>query len=400
MRFGKKLALQVMEDSSGAPYLSHKPMKESINRTVRELRLYQARVQNLQGGHAVPVAGGNFGPNDADGSASPAELAERIREFDRQLFLIVDDDLAKILAYVRTGEVRISAELAQLQDGAMSAGILVQEAQLERLEKTIQNAPQDRAQLTWQLLQLRMRSIPTQMAVDLEGLGQECNELIEVVNQHAQYLEINVAGFRKLLKRHEKQIPLEFRSRSIPSLGFHRLVTHTSRELLDLIRQISAVVVDAQERLEKMQGPEVIARALQANTWTKLVEQRGLGPECEMVLNIQKQLKHLVNGQPPMCQDQSAASRGLGPSTMHLYPKPASQSGFPVAKLQAQQQARAQAVQADELLQSQRLQQAVAAGPYGAVPYQMAAGYGGPCGGGWAGGMRQPDAGMPYPSFR
>mmetsp|Transcript_23383 Transcript_23383/g.59745 ORF Transcript_23383/g.59745 Transcript_23383/m.59745 type:complete len:399 (-) Transcript_23383:7-1203(-) len=384
MRFGKKLALQVMEDNSGAPYLSHKPMKEAINRTVRELRLYQARVQSTQyggGPDALAAGGGNFSGGDAaNNAASPSELVERIRELDRQLFVVVDDDLARILAYVRQGELRLSAHLAQLQDSAMEAGILVQEVQLERLEKVLPNTAQDRAALALHLLNLRMRSDPGKMTTDIDRLAVQCNVLIDVANHHAQYLEINVAGFRKLLKRHEKQIPLEFRSRTIPSLGFHRLVTHTSRQLLDLVKQISAVIVDAGQRLEEVASPDVILRALQGNQWTQLVEQRGLGPECEMVLNIQKQLKHPVKSQL-LTRDQNGPNGG---STMHLYPKPFSASGFPASKGAAQgqnqQQQQAALGKGNEDLPHSQLGHLQALGAYApAAQYQMGGG------GGWGG---------------
>mmetsp|Transcript_138029 Transcript_138029/g.275171 ORF Transcript_138029/g.275171 Transcript_138029/m.275171 type:complete len:104 (-) Transcript_138029:430-741(-) len=102
MRFGKKLALQVMDDQSGAPYLSHKPMKEAINRTVRELRLLQAATQG----------NGDAGANMAALTpAGLAELEERVASLDHQLFVLVDEDLERIIKHIRVGEAQLQQHI-------------------------------------------------------------------------------------------------------------------------------------------------------------------------------------------------------------------------------------------------------------------------------------------------
>eukprot|EP00434_Breviolum_minutum_P025072 symbB.v1.2.022148.t1/scaffold1909.1/size96399/12 len=88
MRFGRKLALQVTSDQTGAPYLSHKAMKEAINKTVRDLRLYQSRSQSLENFKAGMIL--------PEGEALPtvdelAKLEEQIKDFDKELFSIVEE---------------------------------------------------------------------------------------------------------------------------------------------------------------------------------------------------------------------------------------------------------------------------------------------------------------------
>jgi len=333
MRFGKKLALQVMEDNSGAPYLSHKPMKEAINRTVRELRLYQARMQGWQeGGNAGGAAGGTAPAS----SEELAELEERIASFDRQLFALVDDDLARIHQHVRLGETSLQGLLAQQQRHLIDASLLVEESQMQRLEKILPQAVEDRASLCRQVVELRIQSDPVAVANDLQNLGAEYNALVDFAAQHSQYLEINVAGFRKLLKRHEKQIPHRFRSRPMPCLGFHRLVTHTSRNLLEMVRQMQALLVDARQRFHNAVAPDQAAQILRASggQWVELQELRGLGPECEMVLNIQRQLKDPMNSH---LVGDLGSDLG-GPSPGFLYPKPGGPMRIGGQQQQQQQQ--------------------------------------------------------------
>eukprot|EP00429_Kryptoperidinium_foliaceum_P033230 CAMPEP_0176156214 /NCGR_PEP_ID=MMETSP0120_2-20121206/79845_1 /TAXON_ID=160619 /ORGANISM="Kryptoperidinium foliaceum, Strain CCMP 1326" /LENGTH=319 /DNA_ID=CAMNT_0017493423 /DNA_START=14 /DNA_END=973 /DNA_ORIENTATION=- len=297
MRFGKKLALQVMDDASGAPYVSHKAMKEAISRAVRELRLYQARLQQT-----------DLGWKDDGTSCSttdmrlptPAELSEmeaRVTAFDEELFAIVDDDLFRILAHAQDCETLFSARLARLQGGLVRAGLLMEEAQLQRLETLMPAAQGDKPSLCQRVLEFRICAAPVDAFRAQQSLAVEYNAAVEVANQHAQYLELNVAGFRKLLKRHEKQIPQPFRSRPGPFLGFHRLVSHRCRSMLDFLRQVKSVLALAREIFEQAL-PSADAAPDVDMEWVELEELRGLGPECETVLSIRRQLREHTGGVP------------------------------------------------------------------------------------------------------
>lgn len=324
MRFGKKLALQQQEDVSGAPYLSHKPMKEAINRTVRELRLYQAKLQDMEqarGGFMplAPGGGGSSGSGATPGEASTnlaadlQELEDRVSSLDKQLFAQVDKDLSKLLGHVRFGEATISKILLGVQGEAMHMGLLMEESQLRELQKKLPGVAPDNLQgLVRQMLDLQIQCDPVGMCQRLSELTTEFNSLVEEVNQHSQYLEINVAGFRKLLKRHEKQIPVKFRARQMPFLGFHRLVTHTSHKLLEVCRQLGQVIGDAWQKLFDANG--------EYSNLPDMTEVKGLGPECEMVLKVQKQLK-------AQTEVSGAFVNGLDVGLVHqapglLYPKP------------------------------------------------------------------------------
>jgi len=317
MRFGKKLALQVTADQSGAPYLSHKAMKEAINRTVRELRLYQSKSQNYEAWQ-----NGNILPEGE--AATPRELAEiegSIVALDQQLFTLVDDDLRRIFAHVRKTEQQLGQGLSDLQNLAIQMGALVEEEQLNRLERTLPSAPESRAALCEKLLELRIKSNPSCMAEQLEDLVTQYNNFVEQSNEHLQYLEINVAGFRKLLKRHEKQIPQHFHARRMPFLDFHCLVTHTSRQLAKLVVQFGGIVGDTKRRLEADVAHAHQEVAKQVSQIPDIQELRGLGPECAMVLEIQKQIKDPMNSQ---LLRMAAGMNGAAPAGL-LYPKPGNQ---------------------------------------------------------------------------
>mmetsp|Transcript_23687 Transcript_23687/g.68077 ORF Transcript_23687/g.68077 Transcript_23687/m.68077 type:complete len:316 (+) Transcript_23687:115-1062(+) len=302
MRFGKKLALHMMSDDSGAPYLSHKPMKEAINCTVRELRKYQAKTQSMEKHGAV----------DEDEQAL-AELEARITAFDREFLDLVDEDIARILSHIRQGEAQLQSQLEKLQRRLVDAGLLLDEAQFSRLEQVLPNRVEDKARLCRQLLALRMQSDPVAALREQQASAVECNAFLSVAAQHAQYMEVNVAGFRKLLKRHEKQIPQVFRARLQPCLRFHRLVTRTSRALLETASRIRTLVLDARRRFEEELSPDQIAHAkgFVGDFGPDISEFRGLGPECEMVLEIRRQLRDMDSNElPTTASPFSAATPG------------------------------------------------------------------------------------------
>mmetsp|Transcript_111829 Transcript_111829/g.312638 ORF Transcript_111829/g.312638 Transcript_111829/m.312638 type:complete len:392 (+) Transcript_111829:96-1271(+) len=333
MRFGKKLALQVMVDQTGAPYLSHKPMKEAINRTVRELRLYQARAQGTERAWQEGAPHPNV---DAEGQ-DLSELEERILALDRDFFALVDGDLARIRAHVREGEVRLLSQLGDLQSDLIQTGLLVDETQLGRLESVLPSLMGDKPALCRKIIELRMRSDPVAALEDQQKLATAYNAFVQAASQHAQYLEINVAGFRKLLKRHEKQIPQQFRSRPQPCLTFHKLVTRTSRQILDLTLQTRSILLDARRRFQQAVPADDAAYAIRlaGGCWTDLAEFSGLGPECEMVLQVQRQLKDPVNSEFGKTMTEAAAAAICGA----LYTKPSAQAGGEVSQQRAHGQA-------------------------------------------------------------
>eukprot|EP00929_Paragymnodinium_shiwhaense_P103357 TRINITY_DN6682_c1_g1_i1.p1 TRINITY_DN6682_c1_g1~~TRINITY_DN6682_c1_g1_i1.p1 ORF type:complete len:438 (+),score=101.99 TRINITY_DN6682_c1_g1_i1:140-1453(+) len=304
MRFGKKLACQVMSDGTGAPYLSHKHMKEAINIIVRELRHYQVREsqETADGKPMVNADGVPLGAEDCkDVVEDLSQLEQRIREADRQLFVLVDQDLENILAHIRRNEAGLGEAVAKVQEEALSNGFLLQEGaclpgllreELFRGPPSVMPSGQQHSMslACAKLIDLQLRCDPVGMAGRLLDLAGVYTALVDNMNQHLEYLEINVAGFRKLLKRHDRQIPVHFRSRSDPCLGFHRFVTRTTIRLLEVCEHMREIVEDCYQRLQQSGSHEAMS-LLPSEPGELHKKLTGLGQECKMVLEVQKQLR-------------------------------------------------------------------------------------------------------------
>eukprot|EP00930_Biecheleria_cincta_P096615 TRINITY_DN88433_c0_g1_i1.p1 TRINITY_DN88433_c0_g1~~TRINITY_DN88433_c0_g1_i1.p1 ORF type:complete len:435 (+),score=86.34 TRINITY_DN88433_c0_g1_i1:90-1394(+) len=316
MRFGRKLALQVTSDQTGAPYLSHKGMKEAINKTVRDLRLYQTREQcleNWRAGIALP-----------EGEALPTademrNLEEQIKELDRELFLIVEQDLRNIFVHVRSTEARLESSFSELQETALEVGLLTDEESLKRIRQTLPFELASPMELCQRLLEFRMLQNLGGLLQSIRRLTESYHSFLDTLDEHTQYLEINVAGFRKLLKRHEKQVPQKFHASRSPCLDFHKLVTRTSRQMVSLAGQFSQILGDAVQRSRvaarsgKLADDSVEASLRLLSNLPELRTPKGLGPECQMVLQIQEKLKE------PAMQAVLPSSNG---QVDFLYPKP------------------------------------------------------------------------------
>lgn len=327
MRYGKKLALQVSDDHSGAPYVSHKLIKEAINRTVRELRQYQSGLAIVE-----QIWQGTLSADPIAGEAPPTaealmDLAAQVAGHDRQLFSIVEEDLEQITAHIRTSEDDLERRIADLQWRGIELGMLIEDSRLHLLEKALPQLAENPSDLCKHLVELRIRADPKGATRFLAELCGEYDELVEAMNVHTQYVEINVAGFRKLLKRHEKQVPKVFHARPTPYLGFHRLVRRSSQDVLELARQLGEVLEDTRRRFEAIAEAERCDAALQASRSARPTsELKGLGAECRMVLEIKRQLQDPMTGHIL----QLAASAHDAPPGV-LYQKPDTDSPSPYA---------------------------------------------------------------------
>ena len=91
----------------------------------------------------------------------------------------------------------------------------------------------------------------------------------------------------KLLKRHEKQIPSRFHARRAPFLGFHKLLTRCTQQLLKTTEAFGRTLADAQQRLNEHRGSSEAGASIDL----EVLQPKGLGVECAMVLQIRRQLK-------------------------------------------------------------------------------------------------------------
>jgi len=203
MRFGKKLALQSNSDPTGAPYISHGSLKTTIERFSRELKVVTAT------NHAATM--------------------------DQMFFQILLKDVSHILRHIQNTENGLAKDLGIIQRRAIDLGIIYEKDALEQLAKTISYKSADPDTMCQYLLGLKL--LDSESAPAIRQVMVDFDKWLVRLDQHTKYIEINAAGFRKLLKQREKQITkLQFSAEKqcIPLNDFSwtELVTNQVRLLI------------------------------------------------------------------------------------------------------------------------------------------------------------------------
>jgi len=171
MRFGKKLALQSNSDPTGAPYVSHGSLKTTIERVTRELKV-----------------------------TTPMNHAAAM---DQMFFQILLKDVSHILNHIQETESRLAKDLGIIQRRAIDLGIIYEKDALEQLAKTISYKSGDPAMCQYLLA---LKQLDSESAPAIRQVMIDFDKWVVRLDHHIKYIEINVAGFRKLLKQREKQI--------------------------------------------------------------------------------------------------------------------------------------------------------------------------------------------------
>ncbi|EEQ97162.1 cytoplasmic dynein heavy chain, putative, partial [Perkinsus marinus ATCC 50983] len=109
MRFGRKLALALQNDTEDAPFISHKHLKEILSRQVREIRSL------------------NDMANKESQEANSSK--ETIRIMDSHFFATMDSDVEAMLAYIGTKQEGLARSVAALVVRAQQAGLIDQDNQ-------------------------------------------------------------------------------------------------------------------------------------------------------------------------------------------------------------------------------------------------------------------------------
>ncbi|EEQ98158.1 hypothetical protein Pmar_PMAR001973 [Perkinsus marinus ATCC 50983] len=157
---------------------------------------------------------------------------------DGHFFATMDSDVEAMLTYIGTKQEGLARGVAALVVRAQQAGLIDQDGQppnamfSSTLSQVCVVMSQLGSLLSGYLVQCAAYSqltmilsgslaLAADMARELEVVTEEANELLS-------YIDINVAGMRKLLKQHDKQIPVEYQKRPIGSptyIRHHRLLT-------------------------------------------------------------------------------------------------------------------------------------------------------------------------------
>lgn len=174
MRFGKKLAIQSNADPTDAPYISHGALKTTIERFSRELKLPTVPC------HAAAM--------------------------DQIFFQILRSDLDHILRHRRAADEELKKKMGRIQRRAIDLGILYEKEQLEQLASTLGYKSDHQRKLCRYLMKLKLDVDGQPNIAVIHQLMMDFNNLLGDIQKQTDYIEINAAGFRKLLKQREKQL--------------------------------------------------------------------------------------------------------------------------------------------------------------------------------------------------
>lgn len=334
MRYGKRLALQVIEDDSGAPYISNNALKDVMNKIGRHLRTSQIRL-------------GATDKNEDDVSVYlPAEaecedkttIENSIRSLEVQLYEIIENDFGCIFRHICSSESEILLLMTSLQTSAKKLGLLFgdqansQDASTDGVETSSAFPSQESEpeiphgtfseESRFDVVCINL--IELQVAIDPGGFGSQLDivwakyaAIVTMINGHCRYIEINVAGFRKLLKRHEKQVLAMCRDDFVHYTGFHRLVTPVTVSLLRQARLLGKRLADARQCLHHAIAGDVAVRKAGEILIPVL---QGLGTESRAVLLVQGKL--CSNDEFALGANHSDASGRDTLTASCLYPKP------------------------------------------------------------------------------
>ncbi|EER14652.1 hypothetical protein Pmar_PMAR027445 [Perkinsus marinus ATCC 50983] len=214
MRFSKRLALAMQEGS--LPYLSQKTIKHHLVGLEKLAKTF-ARQNELLGTESlasliifVNTERARYGIPQRDVLLT----LEEIRFQDGEMFSVVDRDIECIKGAIEELELSLMHEISQWITKANHGGLLLTERQVEC-------APQKNGQrLAQALVSYHVSSLGTEAACSwVESYVRSYCNFHEHLAELMNYIDVNLAGFRKLLKRHDKNIPRLFHARSTPFLG-------------------------------------------------------------------------------------------------------------------------------------------------------------------------------------
>jgi hypothetical protein len=177
MRYGKKLALCLQdEQNSTKPFISHKAWREVLSVAAREHR----------GGCDIDV----------------------IVKYDAQFLALLRSDVEQISKYCQQVERDIATSLEELTVKADQSGITL-EGPVARMALEIHKTLIESSYpLLHNATATSLRSLWSQLATLVSEVCNTFNDLAWKFQQHSNYLEVNIAGFRKTIKQRGKQIPV------------------------------------------------------------------------------------------------------------------------------------------------------------------------------------------------
>ncbi|KAF4680149.1 hypothetical protein FOZ60_013993 [Perkinsus olseni] len=246
MRFSKRLALAMQEGT--LPYLSQKTIKHHLVGLEKLAKTF-AKQNELLGTESmasliifVNTERARYGIPQRDVLLT----LEEIRYQDGEMFSVVDRDIECIKGAIEELEVTLMHEITQWISNANHGGLLLAERQVEC-------APQKNGQkLAQALVSYHVKSLGTEAACSwVESYVRSYSTFHEHLTKLMDYVDVNLAGFRKLLKRHDKNIPKIFHARDTPFLGFHSIVTRVTMKVFVVAVKIHTLLRECLDEIDR-----------------------------------------------------------------------------------------------------------------------------------------------------
>lgn len=219
MRFGKLLAAVTQNSRADEPYISYKDLKHNLSKV--SALCGKDEPDNSSGDDYGPVQQEILESQAASSSSSVLAASStghpRIVGPQQDFFSLLDQDLAASKLYVQSNVSGIEAMIGEWQVAAVKAGLVFTPQQVDEVRSQLPVHIEEEALVDW-LLSLT----PGAKAKDARlALVDKYSEVARLLNSLLQYVEVNLTAVRKILKKFDKKIPPEFRTRKVQDYKVH-----------------------------------------------------------------------------------------------------------------------------------------------------------------------------------
>lgn len=219
MRFGKLLAAVTQNSRADEPYISYKDLKHNLSKV--SALCGKDEPDNSSGDDYGPVQQEILESQAASSSSSVVAASStghpRIVGPQQDFFSLLDQDLAASKLYVQSNVSGIEAMIGEWQVAAVRAGLVFTPQQVDEVRSQLPVHIEEEALVDW-LLSLT----PGAKAKDARlALVDKYSEVARLLNSLLQYVEVNLTAVRKILKKFDKKIPPEFRTRKVQDYKVH-----------------------------------------------------------------------------------------------------------------------------------------------------------------------------------
>lgn len=219
MRFGKLLAAVTQNSRADEPYISYKDLKHNLSKV--SALCGKDEPDNSSGDDYGPVQQEILESQAASSSSSVVAASStghpRIVGPQQDFFSLLDQDLAASKLYVQSNVSGIEAMIGEWQVAAVKAGLVFTPQQVDEVRSQLPVHIEEEALVDW-LLSLT----PGAKAKDARlALVDKYSEVARLLNSLLQYVEVNLTVVRKILKKFDKKIPPEFRTRKVQDYKVH-----------------------------------------------------------------------------------------------------------------------------------------------------------------------------------